>query len=119
MTLKLRNKGDKESCPLYEDHLQLKNYAEENRNTIMKNHLEVVSMIEKGQLSHETLSKSVYAIHDDLKIIVSKIEKVQSLFDAWNLLPKLARLVIKTLLAAGGLALAIEAIINFFKLFMG
>lgn len=119
MTLKLRNKSDKESCPLYEDYLQLKNYAEENRNMIMKNHLEVVSMIEKGQLSHETLSKSVYAIHEDLKTIVHKIEKVQGLFVAWTLLPNIARSAIKILLSLGGLAIAVEAIINFIKLFIG
>ncbi|MBP7953546.1 MAG: hypothetical protein KAZ14_00085 [Nitrosomonas sp.] len=115
----IKRKEDKETCPIYGDHLQLKAYAEENRSIIQKNHLEVMTAIGSSKAAQEELSDSVKAINDNVKKIAGELESVNSLFLAWNLLPKIAKSLIKILSVAGGAAIAIKAIIDFLKIFLG
>jgi len=112
MAVLQQRKDDKESCPLYEDHLQLKEYSEQNRLMIENNHTQVMS-------SHDGLSRSVKEIHKDVRTIAEKIDSANSLFEAWKMLPKLARTSIKVLTVAGGAAIALKGIIDLFRLIIG
>ena len=119
MAVLKQRKDDKETCPLYEDHLQLKEHSEQNRLMIENNHTQVMSMISSAQSSHDGLSKSVKEIHKDVRTIAEKLDSANSLFEAWKMLPKLARTSIKVLTVAGGAAIALRGIFDFLRLFMG
>ena len=119
MAVLKQRKEDKEACPLYEDHLQLKEHSEQNRLMIENNHTQVMSMISSAQLSHEGLSNSVKEIHKDVRTIAEKIDSANSLFEAWKMLPKLARTSIKVLTVAGGAAIALKGIIDLFNIIIG
>lgn len=119
MAVLKQRKEDKETCPLYEDHVQLKEHSEQNRLMIQNNHLQVVAMIKSAQLSHDGLSNSVEAIHKDVRTIAEKIDSANSLFEAWKMLPKLARTSIKVLTVAGGAAIALKGIIDLFNIIIG
>ncbi len=119
MAVLKQRKEDKETCPLYEDHIQLKTHSEENRQMIQNNHLQVISMIKTAQLSHDGLSSSVKDIHNDVRIIVEKMDRAHGLFEAWNMLPRIAKTSIKVLTISGGVAIALKGIIDLFRMFMG
>lgn len=119
MAVLKQRKDDKETCPLYEDHLQLKEHSEQNRLMIENNHTQVMSMISSAQSSHDGLSKSVKEIHKDVRTIAEKLDSANSLFEAWKMLPKLARTSIKVLTVAGGAAIALKGIIDLFKIIIG
>ena len=119
MAVLKQRKEDKESCPLYEDHMQLKEHSEENRLMIQNNHLQVVAMIKSAQLSHDGLSSYVKDIHSDVRIVAEKFERAHGLFEAWFMLPKIARTTIKVFTVAGGVAIALKGIIDLFKIIIG
>lgn len=119
MAVLKQRKDDKETCPLYEDHVQLKEHSEQNRLMIQNNHLKVISMIKSAKLSHDGLSNSVKEIHKDVRTIAEKIDSANSLFEAWKMLPNVARTSIKVLTVAGGAAIALKGIIDLFRLIIG
>lgn len=119
MAVLQQRKDDKETCPLYEDHLQLKEHSEQNRLMIENNHTQVMSMISSAKLSHDGLSSSVKEIHKDVRIIAQKIDSANSLFEAWKMLPNVTRISIKILTVGGGLAIALKGIIDLFRLIIG
>ena len=119
MAVLRQRKDDKESCPLFNDYFQLREHSDENRLMIENNHTQVMSMISSAQSSHDGLSRSVKEIHKDVRTIAEKIDSANSLFEAWKMLPKLARTSIKVLTVAGGAAIALKGIIDLFRLIIG
>ena len=119
MAVLKQRKEDKETCPLYEDHVQLKEHSEQNRLMIQNNHLQVVAMIHSAKESHDGLTVSVNEIHKHVRVIAEKIDGVNSLFEAWKMLPKVARTSIKVLTVSGGAAIALKGIFDFLRLFTG
>lgn len=119
MAVLRQRKDDRESCPLFNDYLQLREHSDENRLMIENNHTQVMSMIKSSQSSHDGLAMSVKEIHKDVRTIAEKLDSANSLFEAWKMLPKLARTSIKVLTVAGGAAIALKGIIDLFRLIIG
>lgn len=119
MAVLKQRKDDKEACPLFNEYLQLREHSDENRLMIENNHTQVMSMIHSAKESHDGLTVSVNEIHKHVRIIAEKIDGVNSLFEAWKMLPKLARTSIKFLTVAGGAAIALKGIIDLFRLIIG
>ena len=119
MAVLKQRKDDKEACPLFNEYLQLREHSDENRLMIENNHTQVMSMINSAKESHDGLSCSVNEIHKHVRTIAEKIDGVNSLFEAWKMLPKLARTSIKVLTVAGGAAIALKGIIDLFRLIIG
>ena len=119
MAVLRQRKDDKESCPLFNEYLQLREHSDENRLMIENNHTQVMSMIHSAKESHDGLTVSVNEIHKHVKVIAEKIDGVNSLFEAWKMLPKVARTSIKVLTVSGGAAIALKGIFDFLRLFTG
>ena len=119
MAVLRQRKDDKESCPLFNEYLQLREHLDENRLMIENNHTQVMSMIHSAKESHDGLTVSVNEIHKHVRVIAEKIDGVNSLFEAWKMLPKVARTSIKVLTVSGGAAIALKGIFDFLRLFTG
>lgn len=119
MAVLKQRKDDKEACPLFNEYLQLREHSDENRLMIENNHTQVMSMIHSAKESHDGLTVSVNEIHKHVRVIAEKIDGVNSLFEAWKMLPKVARTSIKVLTVSGGAAIALKGIFDFLRLFTG